>query len=98
MENHMTSTKDVAEWMLKEINANDYLEQGAAVSTIQDKFGDDFVYTNDNGNLSISKKVLTAFNKLSGDDVVWLRGEKAWENPIRYKRKNGAVTRVKLDS
>ena len=78
MGNHMTSTKDVAEWMLKEINANDYLEQGVAVSTIQDKFGDDFVYTNDNGNIAIAKKILTAFNKLTGDDVVWLKGEKAW--------------------
>ena len=74
----MTSTKDVAGWMLEEIRTNDYLEQGAAVYTIKDKFGDDFVYTNDNGNLAIAKKVLTAFNKLSGDSVVWLRGEKAW--------------------
>ena len=74
----MPSTKDVAEWMLKEIKTKYYLEQGAAVLTIQDKFGDDFVYTNDNGNLAIARKILTAFNKLSGDDVVWLRGEKSW--------------------
>ena len=74
----MSSTKDVAEWMLEEIKTKNYLEQGAAVFTIQDKFGDDFVYTNDNGNLAIARKILTAFNKLSGDDVVWLRGEKSW--------------------
>jgi hypothetical protein len=74
----MASTEDVAVWMLEEIKTNDYLEQSGAACTIHDEFGDDFVYTNDNGNLAIAKKVLTAFNKLSGDDVVWLRGEKAW--------------------
>ncbi|VEL96889.1 hypothetical protein ALT761_01882 [Alteromonas sp. 76-1] len=74
----MASTKDVAQWMLDEIDQNAYLEQGGAVYTIHEKFGDEFVYTNDNGNLAIAKKVLTAFNKLSGDSVVWLRGEKAW--------------------
>lgn len=74
----MTPTKDVAEWMMKEIRTNDYLEQGAAVFTIQNIFEDDFVYTNDNGNLAIAKKVLSAFNKLSGNDVVWLKYDKAW--------------------
>lgn len=74
----MTSNKDVAEWMAEEIRSNNYLEQGVAVSVIPEKFGDDFVYTNDSGNFAIAKKVLAAFRKLSGNDVVWLRYEKAW--------------------
>lgn len=39
----MTSNRDVAEWMVEEIRSKNYLEQGVAVSIIQDKFGDDFV-------------------------------------------------------
>lgn len=74
----MKSTKDVAQWMLNEIQQNAYLEQGVAVHTIHEKFGDEFVYTNNNGNLAIANKVLTAFNKLSGESVVWLRRDKAW--------------------
>lgn len=80
----MTSTQDVAQWLLDEVVQKTYLEQEVAVYTIHKKFGDDFVYTNDNGNLAIAKKVLAAFNKLSGDSVVWLRGEKAWSPRQSY--------------
>ncbi|WP_404999754.1 DUF6953 family protein, partial [Escherichia coli] len=42
------------------------------------QFGDTFVYLNANGNLSIDKKVLAKFRKLTNDTVIWERGEKAW--------------------
>lgn len=53
-------------------------------SIVSKKFGKDFVYTNVNGNLSIGKDVLKEFKKLSGDDVVWERGEKAWRYRASY--------------
>jgi len=74
----MAITKDVAQWLFDTVLDKKHLEQEVAVYNIKDEFGDDFVYTNDNGNLAIEKKVLNAFNKLSGDKVVWSRGEKAW--------------------
>ena len=84
----MVTTKDVAQWMLDEVLNEGYLEQGAVVYVIFKKFGNEFVYQNDNGNLAIQKKVLAAFNKLSADNVVWLKGEKAW-SPRKEHHKLG---------
>jgi hypothetical protein len=73
-----TTPIDVAEWMLEELKRVDYLYQETVVCEISSKFGDEFTYLNDNGNLAISKKVLSAFKKLNDGEVVWERGEKAW--------------------
>ena len=80
----MTTTKDVAEWMFEEVKEKDYLEHGVCVSLIADKFGEGFIYNNESGGLSIAKKVINVFNKISGDDVVWLRNEKAWTSRKDY--------------
>lgn len=74
----MVTEKDVAQWMLDEVLNKGYLEQCAVVHVILKKFGNDFVYQNDNGNLAIEKKVLNIFNNLSSDNVVWLKSERAW--------------------
>ena len=74
----MTKTIGVAQWMFDEIKAGKNLYQNEVVYTIQKKFGKDFIYQNDNGNLAIAKKVLGAFNKLTSTDVVWSKGEKMW--------------------
>ncbi|EPL7296504.1 DUF6953 family protein [Klebsiella pneumoniae] len=39
---------------------------------------------NANGNLSIDKKVLAKFRKLTNDTVIWDRGEKAWRKRQGY--------------
>lgn len=71
--------KDIADWMLEELQRNDgYLYQHEIVEDIEEKFGEQFVYENDNGNLAISKKVLNEFKKLTQKSVVWERGEKCW--------------------
>lgn len=75
----MASThEDVAKWMLEELGRVKCLYQETVVYEIASKFGDSFTYYNDNGNLAISAKVLAAFRKLSGDTVVWERGERMW--------------------
>lgn len=48
--------KSVAEFMINEILEKGYVYQEYLVHDIQEKFGDDFVYINENGNLAISKK------------------------------------------
>ena len=76
--------KDVDQWMVDELKQKKFLYQETTVYSIKKKFGKDFVYTNVNGNLSIGKDVLKEFKKLSGDDVVWERGEKAWRYRASY--------------
>jgi hypothetical protein len=70
--------KEVAEWMMEELARTSYLYQETTVYDISEKFGDEFTYVNENGNLAIDKKVLSAFKKLNEGNVVWDRGEKAW--------------------
>jgi len=74
----VTIPTDVAKWMVEELRRSNYLYQETAVMEIATKFGDDFVYFNENGNLAISKAVLTQFRKLTGESVVWERGERMW--------------------
>ncbi|WP_371477435.1 DUF6953 family protein [Alcaligenes phenolicus] len=69
---------DVAKWMFGELQRERYLYQETVVYDIQSNFGEDFIYFNDSGNPAISKKVLYAFRKLTGDLVVWDKGERMW--------------------
>jgi hypothetical protein len=69
---------DVAVFMLKCLNKENILYQEAIVYEIQKQYGDEYVYPNENGNLAIDRKVLTEFNKLTKDNVVWSRGERYW--------------------
>lgn len=70
---------DVAAWMLKELEKQlGILLQTEAASQIPDLFGENFIYENESGNACIDKRVLVAFRKLTGDSVVWSRGERLW--------------------
>lgn len=50
------TTKDVAQWMLDEINSGNYLYQEQAAYSISDMFGDDFVYINQKWQLGNREK------------------------------------------
>ena len=65
--------------MINEILEKGYVYQEYLVHDIQEKFGDDFVYINENGNLAISKKVLNEFKKLKEqNNIEWDRSERSW--------------------
>ncbi len=64
--------------MLEQIDAENPLYQYVAAVEIRDRFGDAFVYTNDNGNDAIGASVLKAFKQLSTNNVVWDRSERCW--------------------
>jgi len=68
----------VAEWMLSELQRVDQLYQETVVYEISEKFGEEFTYINEGGNLAINKKVLQEFRKLTKDTVIWDRGERYW--------------------
>ena len=73
------TAKDIAAWMLSELNEQDLLYQEVAAYEILDRFGEHFTYYNENGNLAIDKTVLAAFRDITGDDVVWSRSERCWQ-------------------
>jgi hypothetical protein len=77
MESQHTAAQ-VAEWMLEELKREGTLDQETAVSEIEDKFGEQFVYANENGNPAIGKDVLAAFRKLTKDSVVWIKEDRCW--------------------
>ena len=70
--------KEVAEWMLAQFNKSKELYQEDAVYGIESKFGREFVYENESGNLAIDKKVLREFKKLTETFVMWERGDRFW--------------------
>ena len=76
--------KEIAKWMLCKIEEEYYIYQEDIVYQIEEEFGEDYVYENENCNLSISKDVLKEFRKISEDTVVWERGEKMWRKREDY--------------
>ncbi len=80
----MATPRQVADWMLEQLKREDTLYQESAVGDIEDEFGDEFVYENENGNLAISKPVLAEFRKLTGTTVIWSRSERLWRFRERH--------------
>lgn len=72
------TAKEVAEWMLKQLEDKSYIYQEDIVWQIQAQFGDEFVYENENSNLAISPNVLREFRKITVNTVVWCRRERMW--------------------
>jgi len=75
----MSTPKDVAKFMFDQIQKDKILYQREVVGQIEEVFGKDFVYLNDNGNMAVDRKVLAAFRKLCDGSVVWVRGRSYWE-------------------
>lgn len=75
---YSTTPKEVAQWMLEEINKANNLYQSDAAAAIKTKFGERFCYINQNGNLAVDRKVLNEFKKLTGNLVVWDRNGHLW--------------------
>jgi len=72
------TARDVAVWMLQQVETQNLLYQHVAASYIFRYFGERFTYRNHNGNLAISPNVLSEFRLLSRDTVVWSRRERYW--------------------
>lgn len=73
--------KDVARFLFEEIKSDGTVYQLDAVENIKTKFGEQFIYENENGNDAIDKKVLREFNKIkknSEEDIEWSNSDKCW--------------------
>jgi hypothetical protein len=51
-----STPEEAAQWMADELRAHGFLEQETAVSEIERRFGDRFVYEKENGNPPIDRK------------------------------------------
>ena len=71
--------KDVAEFMLKELNKKGVLPQVGLAGIIKDEFGEEFVFKTTHGTITIDRKVIREFNKLKGDDICWDKDGCCWE-------------------
>ena len=78
------TVKEIAKWMYERLQKEKYLYQDVVVYDIDTKFGRDFTYINDNGNLAIGRNVLKEFKSLTVDAVVWDRSERCWRMREKY--------------
>ena len=96
----MDDAKTVAKWLYDKIMAGNYTYQETVVYEIKKIYGDQYTYTNINGNLAIGKDVLKEFGKLKGDDIVWDRSERAWHKTTstygELSDSNALLAEVKL--
>ncbi|USB33557.1 hypothetical protein [Paenibacillus sp. YPG26] len=72
------SEQQVAEWMVQEIRHRGILHQEEATQYIRSYFGEQYVFINENRNVSLSKEVKKAFRKLHGGRVAWDRDGFFW--------------------
>lgn len=84
----MKERQEIAKWLHDRILEEGYLSQSTAVQEIAEKFGDEYTYTNENGNPAIDAKVLAEFRKLKGDKIVWEREDFSWRTITDMDREN----------
>jgi hypothetical protein len=74
----MNTALEVAQWMFQQLESSAWLYQETVVFQIRNKFGDAFVYQNQNGNLAIGKDVLKEFRKLTEGNAIWSKSDRSW--------------------
>lgn len=70
--------KQVAQWMVKTLREQGEIYQDEVADTLHEKFSEEFVYENENGNWGISKAVLKEFRKLTEGWVKWEPSGRYW--------------------
>jgi hypothetical protein len=74
----MATPRSIAEWMLEELKQQTILSQEVVAHEIALLFGDEFTYTNANGDIAIDESVLREFRHLTGDLAVAVGGGRVW--------------------
>jgi hypothetical protein len=64
--------------MAQQISRVGELHQADAADGIAKRFGQEWIYENDNGNPAVDRRVLKAFRRVTGDTVVWDWWEFCW--------------------
>jgi len=84
MSQHELNCLDAAEAMFAALKKHRSLRQTTAVIMLKRRFGEQLIYTNDNGNPAIHPDVLAAFRAVTQDQVVWSKARKTWR--LRKRR------------
>lgn len=74
----MATALEAAIWMVEEIRSRGVLYQKDAAKTVAERFGQEFVYVNENGNLAIGERVLQHFRIMTEDEAVWVKDGFYW--------------------
>lgn len=74
----MTNAPEIAQWILDAIHEEKTVHQEALVPRIAEAFGDEWVYTHENGHPAINRDVLKSLRKLRDDSVGWNREDRCW--------------------
>ena len=73
-----TGYEDVAVWMSRAfLNGDGYLDRAEAGFGVEAVFGFPFARANDNGTVSIARRVLRAFRRIT-PNAVWDASDRAW--------------------
>ncbi|GMK47990.1 DUF6953 family protein [Paenibacillus glycanilyticus] len=73
-----TTEQQIAEWMVNEIKFRGMLRQEEAIEHVKQHFGEQYIFVNENGNVSLEKEVKKAFRKLHKGRVAWDRDGFFW--------------------
>jgi hypothetical protein len=76
----MATKEEIGKWLFDEITANGHRRtyQSSVVGKIRANFGNEWSYTNHNGNQAIDKGVLNEFGKLKHEHLLWDRSDQSW--------------------
>jgi hypothetical protein len=85
--------KDVAAWMLTQVESEERFYQRDAVWKIKKYFGERFIYLNQNHNPAISREVLKEFLRISLKTVVWNKRERYW----RFRQSSDHINNRMVD-
>jgi hypothetical protein len=77
---------DVARFMKVQLDKEHFMPLNWIVYEVIERFGEEFTYTNDNGNPAFNRDVLVAFRRIT-PDAVWERGSQQWRKRERYDGK-----------
>lgn len=72
------TASEIAVWMQAKLELEGCLYQEDAVDYLVKQNLEAFLVENSDGNLSLSRGVLSAFRKLNDRSVVWVKPDKYW--------------------
>ena len=89
----------IAHWLYDKIMEEGDVYHSDAVREIAEKFGEEYTYSNENGNPVIDRKVLGEFRKFKGNNITWDRAELFWHKETETDKqfKSFADSAFKMD-
>lgn len=72
------NVQQAADWMQLELEGQGCLYQDDAVDFLVKSNAESLLRENADGNLVLSRQILSAFKKLNADTVVWVKPDKYW--------------------